>query len=363
MFYLGNSWKKRIFAFVIELDRHIEILLLSNDCVIVPDFGGFVAHRVHACYEAIDRMFLPPYRTLGFNPQLRLNDSLLVLSYMDAYDISYPEAITRIEHEVEELQQCIADEGLYELNDLGTLSLNENGSYDFVPCEAGVLTPSFYGLSGFEMPLRSDYSAENISEKTFVASVPLPETPKVMHAVEELSDNDELESEDDNDGRISIKLSVLRNMAAAILILVAFLLVVEPFGNDSRQYLAKSYFDFNLLKELMPTEVHTDTPHMNIVSKPAATSSKVSFHATPAKEEHHGFYTIVLASHVTKTNARSFVKQLHKQGFNAANICIQRKRVKVIYGTFATESEARTELNKKQGYSDFKEGWITFIRP
>ena len=28
---------------VIELQRHIEILLLDNDCVIVPDFGGFVA--------------------------------------------------------------------------------------------------------------------------------------------------------------------------------------------------------------------------------------------------------------------------------------------------------------------------------
>ena len=29
---------------MIELAQHIETLLLENDCVIVPGFGGFVAH-------------------------------------------------------------------------------------------------------------------------------------------------------------------------------------------------------------------------------------------------------------------------------------------------------------------------------
>ena len=29
---------------MIELARHIEILLLENDCVIVPELGGFIAH-------------------------------------------------------------------------------------------------------------------------------------------------------------------------------------------------------------------------------------------------------------------------------------------------------------------------------
>lgn len=61
---------------MIELDRHIEILLLSNDCVIVPDFGGFMAHHVDARYDEADGTFLPPLRTLGFNPQLKMNDSL-----------------------------------------------------------------------------------------------------------------------------------------------------------------------------------------------------------------------------------------------------------------------------------------------
>lgn len=33
---------------MIELAQHIEVLLLENDCVIVPGFGGFVAYYTPA---------------------------------------------------------------------------------------------------------------------------------------------------------------------------------------------------------------------------------------------------------------------------------------------------------------------------
>ena len=68
------SKKYSNFAPVIELERHIEILLLDNDCVIVPGLGGFMAHHVEARYEEDEQAFLPPLRTLGFNPQLKINE-------------------------------------------------------------------------------------------------------------------------------------------------------------------------------------------------------------------------------------------------------------------------------------------------
>ena len=63
---------------MIELARHIEILLLENDCVIIPDFGGFIAHYQPARYIKEENLYLPPVRTIGFNPQLTINDGLLV---------------------------------------------------------------------------------------------------------------------------------------------------------------------------------------------------------------------------------------------------------------------------------------------
>ncbi|MEE0360760.1 MAG: SPOR domain-containing protein, partial [Prevotella sp.] len=138
---------------MIEIGRHIEILLLDYECVIVPGLGGFMTHHVEARYDEADNTFLPPLRTLGFNPKLKLNDSLLAQSYVEAYDISYPEAVNRIEEEVNELKQHIQNEGSYELTDIGVISLNEDGNYEFEPCEAGVLTPWLYGLCSFEMKM------------------------------------------------------------------------------------------------------------------------------------------------------------------------------------------------------------------
>ena len=59
---------------MIELAQHIETLLLENDCVIVPNFVGFVAHYAHATYVNEENLFLPPTRIIGFNSQLKLND-------------------------------------------------------------------------------------------------------------------------------------------------------------------------------------------------------------------------------------------------------------------------------------------------
>ena len=106
-----------------------------------------MAHYVEARYDAEDGTLLPPLRTLGFNPQLKMNDSLLVQSYIEAYDISYPEALRRIEAEVAEVRQHLDAKGEYELNDIGTLRLNEEGNLIFEPCEAGILTPTLYALS------------------------------------------------------------------------------------------------------------------------------------------------------------------------------------------------------------------------
>ena len=93
-----------------ELERHIAKLLLDNDCVIVPGFGGFMAHHIAASYDEKSHIFLPPTRTVGFNPRLTMNDSVLAQDYVSCYDLSYPEALKRIESEVDEFRQMILGE-------------------------------------------------------------------------------------------------------------------------------------------------------------------------------------------------------------------------------------------------------------
>lgn len=136
---------------MIELARHIEILLLENDCVIIPDFGGFIAHHQPARYIKEENLYLPPVRTIGFNPQLTLNDGLLVQSYMQAYHTDFPDATRMIEEEVKELKENLYKDGRTEIHGVGTLHYNMQSIYEFHPNEEGALSPNLYGFSSFSI--------------------------------------------------------------------------------------------------------------------------------------------------------------------------------------------------------------------
>ena len=141
---------------MIELSRHIESLLLDNDCVIVPELGGFIAHYQPAYYEEAEEMFLPPTRTVGFNPQLTMNDGLLAQSFMQAYHTDYSDAMHRISQKVDALKETLYSGETVELHGVGSLHYNIYDEYEFHSDESGLLSPSLYGLDAFSMPLLSN---------------------------------------------------------------------------------------------------------------------------------------------------------------------------------------------------------------
>ena len=376
------------FAVVNELERHIEILLLSNDCVIVPDFGGFMAHHVDARYDGRDNMFLPPLRTVGFNPQLKMNDSLLAQSYVEAYDISYPEAIDRLANEVAEIRQRLENEGKYEINNIGTIYLNEDGNYTFEPCEAGILTPNYYGLGGFDMlPLSTQENeptvtfekpnSTNIAENIEINQEEKQAEPVVAlqnataNSVFDVNDDDEKPSAE----FILIKKSWLRNLAAACIAIIAFFAISTPLRTPNVQ---TSKIDTGMLTRIMPKELVTQNTHQTELASKAENSEKVlkinpetnkdaNDEANEKKIDQaelksaKPYYGIVLASRVTKRNAANYVETLQAKGFKAAKVVITATNVKVVYGSYETESQAYKALHNLRNNDVFADGWITKV--
>ena len=376
------------FAVVNELERHIEILLLSNDCVIVPDFGGFMAHQVDARYDDRDSMFLPPLRTVGFNPQLKMNDSLLAQSYVEAYDISYPEAIDRLANEVAEIRQRLENEGKYEINNIGTIYLNEDGNYTFEPCEAGILTPNYYGLGGFDMlPLCAQENeptvtfeknnSTNIAENIEINQEEKQAEPVVAlqnataNSVFDVNDDDEKPSAE----FILIKKSWLRNLAAACIAIIAFFAISTPLRTPNVQ---TSKIDTGMLTRIMPKELVTQNTHQTKLASKAENSEKVlkinpetnkdaNDEANEKKIDQaelksaKPYYGIVLASRVTKRNAANYVETLQAKGFKAAKVVITATNVKVVYGSYETEGQAYKALHDLRNNEVFADGWITKV--
>ncbi len=363
------------FAPVIELDRHIEILLLDNDCVIVPGLGGFMAHHVEARYEEDEQAFLPPLRTLGFNPQLKINDSLLAQSYIEAYDISYPEALQRIEDEVNELTQTLQNEGRYELNNIGIIELNEDGNYVFTPCEAGILTPSLYGLNSFEMKLIKTVSSESVEEAPQAKVVEMKPEPKPESEVNSVLQQNLVDINDDDTDVVRIKFSWIRNAVAVAAILLAVFFVAMPTGktelmkstinNLNNQILFgmmtskdtnTSAIDFKRKNAQKAATVKTAEAILDTIkpTKPAEATKPVAIKADSTREG----YCIVLASHVNKQNAEIFINNLAERGYKGAEIYVHNNITRIVYGNYADQADAYKQLQKMNHEKDLEDAWV-----
>lgn len=313
-----------------ELSRHIEILMLTNDCVIVPGFGGFMAHHKVAEYMKDSSLFYPPQRTMGFNPQLQLNDSLLAQAYVEAYDISYPEAIRRIENEVDEIKQILSVEGEYEFHGIGTIRLLSDGRYDFEPCQAGLLTPSLYALNSFDFEM-----LEKQQDKITITFA----TPKVIAMP------------------IRRHMTVIRRVmtAAAVLILVMFAFM--PSGNSGNVQMS-SIFNVEMLNALT-SSVEKSVESTNATEVKAPNAKVVA--KSKAVELTHP-YVLVLASKVGKSGAEDMVTRLAGNGFKQARIHQSRTMRKVIYGNYSSEEEAVKALHALRAASnEFAYAWVDEI--
>ena len=370
---------------MVELAKHIEILLLNNDCVIVPGFGGFMAHHVDSVYDEEERLFLPPSRTLGFNPKLHINDSLLALSYVEAYDISYPDAIKRIEAEVSEMRQLINNQGFFELPDIGVILTNDEGNLEFEPCSAGILTPELYALSSFEcnklskLPEKQEETIPTVGVAAPEAQKPVEEEPVKTVVVELQQEQQEVESEyeDYEDNVVTIKVSTLKKIAAVAVVLLVVVFAILPFGGYNYfDGLQKGSIDTGLLTKVMP-KAQTTTPEelgaIKVINGAAvridrteaenkvvadAANNKAS-EAVSQVEESKPVLVIVLASRDTKNNAERYVSSLIKKGVKDARVIGASNGSKVICGKYSSESEAMNGVHElREMSSEFKDAWV-----
>ena len=333
---------------MLELEKHILKLLLNNDCVIVPNFGGFIAHHVNACYNDKEKVFLPPTRSIGFNPQLTMNDSLLAQSYVDTYDISYPEALKRISNSVEDIKQFIETEGEFLISGIGTITRDENSNLDFQPCLFPVITPSYYGLT----PI-------NINPLSKQINITVNDIGKNLQCSEEKEANTK------EDGKqsvnIRIPMSLIHQFVAVIIAIVMFVLFPSSVGDSSKSAQIKSSIDTNMLYRIMPREMTKGKPEKLSIETPIRENTKEILPQTMDKTTSKKYYSIVLASRVTRNNAEAYVKQLHKKGMKEAEVYTYGKSTKVIYKRFTTKEEATKALNTLTDNIEFSGCWVSEI--
>lgn len=131
--------------------NYISDLLYRYECVIVPNFGGFVTNEISAKVNHFTHTFYPPSNQLTFNSHLQNNDGLLANYIAAAKKISYSEALESIEKEVAEWKLLLTVEVL-DLENIGSFQLNKEHKLIFEPTNSlNYLTASF-GLDSYVSP-------------------------------------------------------------------------------------------------------------------------------------------------------------------------------------------------------------------
>ena len=299
-----------------------------------------------------------------------MNDSVLVQSYVEAYDLSYPEALRRIEKEVDELKNQLEEEGHYLLDNLGELSVNQDGNYEFVPCESGILSPELYGLGSFQFKRLKDEAVteETVQPlKTVAKSISLSKTDAEETQLLDFID-------DDNDSAISIKMSWIRNAVAIAAAIVAFFFIATPVTNSDLGTEAMTHLQNSILYKLIPQDTTLPAIAEPVISEPTVTVAKpvevkepvaakimVEKPAEkPVAEPKAAIttYCIIVASQVKLSNAEQYVERLKKEGYPNAYVYINNNTVRVVSGEFNSETEAYRVLNKMNMEEEFYEAWV-----
>ena len=132
-----------------KISYHIFNLLQEHDCVIVPNFGAFVARNISAKISRDGSRIYPPNKEITFNKSLIKSDGLLINEISSNENISYEKANEKLSNWVVKSDKKINKQGYIELKNIGSISL-ENEKYIFTPSQNSIFLKSSYGLNSID---------------------------------------------------------------------------------------------------------------------------------------------------------------------------------------------------------------------
>lgn len=295
-----------------EIQSYIKDLLLLNDCVIIPDLGGFVSNYKPA--QIKHNRFSPPSKEIAFNPKLHKNDGLLINFISEQDGVGYFEAKQRVENFVEESVLKLQRYEKLVFQGVGQLYYDRMENLQFEPAIEQNLLVDAYGLEDFSY------------EKLYQRLVPEPAI-KIQHT----------------EGKpvIFSRRNVKKVLIGAPLLLALALIPMKK-TND-----IMNHSDLNIFTQL--TEVVA--PAQEIASEPEEV-------ITAPVEELNNRYFLIGGSFKEEKNATDYIEQMKAKGFHPENLGVFNGLYRISIESYPNMTEAKNQLNAMRS-NDPKSGvWI-----
>ena len=298
-----------------ELLAYIKELLLLNDCVIIPGFGGFVTNYKPANVHQTN--FTPPSKAISFNSKLKFNDGLLINHIAEKEGENYLVVSKKVDLLVQELNYRLTDGETVVVDGVGELYFDENERLAFNPVIPENLNLDAYGLTSF--------SYETLYAKNLVPGRISPENRDAV--------------------QVFFQKRTLKKVLVAIPVVIA--LALFPI-KDNKENLQKS--DLSSVTEMMTTRSTVKE------IKPIVRSVEANPGNHQIMKEHR--YFIIGGSFRNENNAEKFIKMKEAEGFEARNIGFIKGLHYIALDSFETFSEAKIAQQKIKSESPGSGVWI-----
>ena len=158
-----------------KIEDIVSSLLLRHSCVIIPNFGGFVAKTISAKFDLDRGLFLAPSKQLLFNKNLLNNDGLLISEYASINAIEYSKSQSEIEEFVLDLKSKLNSKQSVHIERVGKLSYDLEGNLVFEQDRYFNLLLSSYGLSQVQFIANKEpeINEPSIKEKKIKEKAPI----------------------------------------------------------------------------------------------------------------------------------------------------------------------------------------------
>lgn len=349
------------------LSNYISDLLYRYECVIIPEFGGFLTKTISARIDEKTQVIYPPSKKLSFNAQLKENDGLLANHVAVSEKIPYDSALNYILFEVENWQKKLQNESV-ELDGIGIFSINNEQKILFEPDpEANFLIDSF-GLS--------TVSTSQITRKDYM------DQEVVFESISDLVGAQQVEKAKSK--KLPL-IPILRYAAIfAILLTVGIILGKQILINNAsleklaltkeeqekmlNERIQEATFEINKALPAINLYLKKENPEpQEAVKKSVKTSNNVynSENETTLNSKSNNAplsvkkpYHIIAGAFREPANATKKINQLTKKGFPAHIVGKNKFNLtQVAFESYATMEEAKIALVKIH-QTEAKDAWI-----
>lgn len=311
-----------------KIGLYILELLQDQDCVVFPGLGAFTAHAVEAKFDLNKTILKPPSREIKFNPDIKLNDGILLNYFAHRLEIAAPKANSEIENLCNEINYRLDHGETVGLEGLGIIKRKE-GRIFFEAYTDVEKMPEAFGLEPIELTVYDAVSKHTLRGPVITKS--------------EITSTQKLKKR-------NLKWLNLMPVLAALFL---FFWLLWPDGNNE--------YPENVSMEITPSETFVPAEKDSI--------SEADINETHLEEEiiaelehpQEGLFYLVGGSFKTRENADQHFEELSKKGYEPIYLGVMGSFHVVAISVFPTEREAAIAQNKVLRQDSTAGVWVYYI--